>query len=395
MNYSREGFNLDPSLNTRTTQLQVPLTSENFDHAAPVQSFNHNHKSDRLGNFEGNYISEVDQPFVSRLDTNLPLDPQLSHQNVVKHSASTSGSMSENHLIHKAAVPPSDPRNGPLQQNVTGLEDQWRDIREQAQGVLRELHPLGVRFIDYVDAGIDPNVLRKLYASVSIAVDAPSPANQTSQAIQSPTISRSDTILERSVPSSIIGNPRHDKDRPNSKDEPENDRPAVQTAQIPKTSSSASEPKAVGDQISPVSNENSSSLVNNALKSKPNNHESDTRITSPNATTKPVQIPKAPKQPPNIALGKSTIPKPGDKALERKDYIARMLAAKASKPISVVNNTLSPKSPVDLKETASQTPASGENQLADIEEGRRLCIGNLPYAATEGDLRDLFTGFLS
>ena len=303
--------------------------------------------------------------------------------------------MPENHLIHNAAATLDGPINDSLEQDTMDLEDQWRDIREQAQAVLRELHSFGVRFIDYVNAGIDPDVLRKLYASVGMAVDSPPPVNQTSQAMQPPAVRRSDNSLERSIPTSAIENAYQDKNRPDSKDGPENGKQAVETAETPKNLSSDLKSKAIGDQNSSVSKDNISSLENKTPDSKLNKHESDTRITNPNPILKPIQIAKAPKQSPNIALGKSTISKPGDKALERKDYIARMLAAKASKPVSVVNNTLSPKTPVDQKETAPQILALGENLLPDIEEGRHLVIGNLPYAATEGDLRDLFTGFLS
>jgi RNA recognition motif-containing protein len=38
--------------------------------------------------------------------------------------------------------------------------------------------------------------------------------------------------------------------------------------------------------------------------------------------------------------------------------------------------------------------AQNENVIAVVEEGRRLYIGNLAYATTEGELNDFFKGFL-
>lgn len=54
-----------------------------------------------------------------------------------------------------------------------------------------------------------------------------------------------------------------------------------------------------------------------------------------------------------------------------------------------------------LQNTTLADPASGENSAAQNEaviaivaEGRRLYIGNLAYATTEGDLNEFFKGYL-
>jgi RNA recognition motif-containing protein len=39
-------------------------------------------------------------------------------------------------------------------------------------------------------------------------------------------------------------------------------------------------------------------------------------------------------------------------------------------------------------------PAQNEAVIAVVEEGRRLYIGNLAYATSEGDLNDFFKGYL-
>lgn len=47
-------------------------------------------------------------------------------------------------------------------------------------------------------------------------------------------------------------------------------------------------------------------------------------------------------------------------------------------------------------ETTGAQPAAAENEavLASAAEGRRLYIGNLAYATTEGELKDFFKDYL-
>lgn len=47
-------------------------------------------------------------------------------------------------------------------------------------------------------------------------------------------------------------------------------------------------------------------------------------------------------------------------------------------------------------ETAGTQPTAAENEavLASAAEGRRLYIGNLAYATTEGELKDFFKDYL-
>lgn len=53
-------------------------------------------------------------------------------------------------------------------------------------------------------------------------------------------------------------------------------------------------------------------------------------------------------------------------------------------------------SPSDNAGTEQQQPSSAENEavLASAAEGRRLYIGNLAYATTEGELKDFFKDYL-
>ena len=56
------------------------------------------------------------------------------------------------------------------------------------------------------------------------------------------------------------------------------------------------------------------------------------------------------------------------------------------------NTTLSDK-PADSADKSSNT-AHNEAVLASAAEGRRLYIGNLAYATTEGELQAFFKGYL-
>lgn len=50
----------------------------------------------------------------------------------------------------------------------------------------------------------------------------------------------------------------------------------------------------------------------------------------------------------------------------------------------------------DTTENAGTQPTAAENEavLASAAEGRRLYIGNLAYATTEGELKDFFKDYL-
>lgn len=57
------------------------------------------------------------------------------------------------------------------------------------------------------------------------------------------------------------------------------------------------------------------------------------------------------------------------------------------------NTTLSDK-PTDSSADKSSNAAHNEAVLASAAEGRRLYIGNLAYATTEGELQAFFKGYL-
>lgn len=68
------------------------------------------------------------------------------------------------------------------------------------------------------------------------------------------------------------------------------------------------------------------------------------------------------------------------------DNIADTLAATSIAPLANTGaNNVTGGEPINASEN--------EAVIASAAEGRRLYIGNLAYATTEGDLREFFTGF--
>jgi len=62
--------------------------------------------------------------------------------------------------------------------------------------------------------------------------------------------------------------------------------------------------------------------------------------------------------------------------------------AKVTDAVKDVTNTLTNTSITD------NTAANNDAVLASAAEGRRLYIGNLAYATTEGELKEFFKGYL-
>ena len=61
---------------------------------------------------------------------------------------------------------------------------------------------------------------------------------------------------------------------------------------------------------------------------------------------------------------------------------------------SLANTTISDKKPADTAAADKSTDAAHDAVLASAAEGRRLYIGNLAYATTEGELTQFFKGYL-
>ena len=63
---------------------------------------------------------------------------------------------------------------------------------------------------------------------------------------------------------------------------------------------------------------------------------------------------------------------------------------------SLANTHIAPVAPTGANTVTGGEPinaAENEAVIASAAEGRRLYIGNLAYATTEGDLKEFFTGY--
>lgn len=65
----------------------------------------------------------------------------------------------------------------------------------------------------------------------------------------------------------------------------------------------------------------------------------------------------------------------------------------AAAAVNDVTNALANTSLTGNK-SADEKPAANDAVLASAAEGRRLYIGNLAYATTEGELKEFFKGYL-
>jgi RNA recognition motif-containing protein len=61
---------------------------------------------------------------------------------------------------------------------------------------------------------------------------------------------------------------------------------------------------------------------------------------------------------------------------------------------AAVNDVTNALSNTSISKATDDKTAANEAVLASAAEGRRLYIGNLAYATTEGELKDFFKGYL-
>ncbi len=62
--------------------------------------------------------------------------------------------------------------------------------------------------------------------------------------------------------------------------------------------------------------------------------------------------------------------------------------------MSAVDNITDSLAATTIKDSGETNAAQNDAVIAIVAEGRRLYIGNLAYATTEGDLSDFFKGYL-
>lgn len=320
------------------------------------------------------------------------------------------------------------------------------DLRQRAKNVLRELFPLKIRFSELVNEGIEPKLLAELYAEIGIELPLSLPDQSKVNGIESNSKAKdrrtSDQMdLQLASSKALQATSSHHDPADAQRDSSRGD-PAPESAQAMHQSILKSSP----DKVAQSSfSSNKISVTQNEIQDEPH-----TQISNPISLTtnkRPIYSAKAAKAPATALLGKPTTAKSGEKALERKDYIARMLAAKAGKPIPALSSSHStenttnqpqeipskpepknqpqevpskPELPNQLQEVPSKPGSPNQSQEVpskpdlqnqpqenpfkpdstksqqdiDLSEQQRLLIGNLSYRATESDLKGFFSAFL-
>lgn len=74
--------------------------------------------------------------------------------------------------------------------------------------------------------------------------------------------------------------------------------------------------------------------------------------------------------------------------------IVEKVSEAASNAVNDVTNALANTSIIGTSNAAEDKSTANDAVLASAAEGRRLYIGNLAYATTEGELKDFFKDYL-
>ncbi len=243
------------------------------------------------------FIDKSDDSLVSRTAENTPTQHQLSMNTPAQRSA-------------EAGLQSSDQR------------------MEEAKQALRDLHSRGFNFNQIVNAGLDPVVLRKLYTNLGWPVKASS--NLLQQKTAEPQVIVNDVPTE-SIPSAA---------------------PVGIHGQHPKSPQRNSNGDVLGTDTSPH------------LVTKEGKINGQPDVAAPKTEGKPVQsqasLAKSSKSSTLNPLGKASGIKAGEtKILDRKEYIARMLAAKAGKPAATATTLMSPKTSITDSGASAQVQSSG------------------------------------
>lgn len=307
--------------------------------------------------------------------------------------AATSRSMPQNIPSTREAADPIDVSRNDSPQEDLALHRKWQGLHDRAKEALKQLYDDGIGFGEIANEGIDLAVLRNLYSELGIRVPITTQGDQNG--IHRTPIDSAASALETTEPlRRAIKIISQNESEINAIDITKKSTQYAQKLEMSKGSPSTPSSKIVANQTSLRLNENISKLGNKSIggnKTASNSHTLD--LHSSTLLSKPTQTTKAPKLVTNNLLGKTATSKTGYKALERKDYIARMLAAKAVKPISTANSVVSPNASINRpKDTAPNMLLVGENQLDSIEE-RCVYVDNIPFTTTESDLKVFFSGF--
>ncbi len=225
--------------------------------------------------------------------------------------------------------------NTPAQRSAEASLQSSDQRMEEAKQALRDLHSRGFNFNQIVNAGLDPVVLRKLYTNLGWPVKASS--NLLQQKIAEPQVVVNDVPTE-STPSVA---------------------PVGIHGQHPKSPQRNSNGDVLGTDTSPH------------LVTKEGKINSQPDVAAAKTEGKSVQSQASSAKPSKSStlnpLGKASGIKAGEtKILDRKEYIARMLAAKAGKPAASATTPVSPKTSIITDSGASAQVRSSDAAAAIV-----------------------------
>ncbi|KAL6718859.1 hypothetical protein ACLMJK_003093 [Lecanora helva] len=211
--------------------------------------------------------------------------------------------------------------------NGTGNRQNFTDAQlstlksKEAQQALLDLHSYGHNFDQIVARGMNPEILRTIYATAGIPVQSSS-SSQSQQATL-PGISVEDRAM-------------HEKQPLNSQSESLTRTNALPSEKVP------------------------SDLKANPLPTQPKQEEAASTI-DPATGTKPAKTIGS-----NFLAKRSGSSAPDAKSMDRKDYIARMLAAKTGKAAGPSKSSTPPKASEVVMRTETNDPPTASSAAANV-----------------------------
>ena len=268
------------------------------------------------------------------------------------------------------------------------------DLRQRAKACLKELYPLKIGFPQLVKEGIEPKLLMELYAEIGIAIPPSSPQNIEVNGTETNHEEKDLSTLHHKEPHSVSTSTSHVIIPQQKRDNSSKD--SLLGGRVPESLGTTGEPTPKDSHSGIVQNRSFPKQIDvpqaqthGELRTQiVNSTAAQTSTTYPKTAASTSKLTKAPTA---TILGKPTITKSGEKALERKDYIARMLAAKAGRPIPALSTLPTKDNATNQPQESQSKPGSPKQANPDDEGG--LLIGNLSYQATESDLKLFFSAF--
>lgn len=311
-------------------------------------------------------------------------------------SHSLAQSMSKNQVLapkpsleettNRTALRFSFSRESSPPEDIAGFA-KWQRLRDSAKDALKDFYDRGLSFSQLVNAGIDSDILCELYSELNILVPSTTILGST-QAVGLNNVDGGSEItdhphkINNTIQTDIANDKLLESLRKDGKEEHlfKDISMGLKSTNTDKQSFLESKDHANG------------SVVNER-----NAREADARTTkNPNPVSKPIQFAKPNKSTATNLLVKSITAKPGDKGLEeRKDYIARMLAAKSGKPISMASATIPMQNPAERERTSQPPLKVQKTQSAALVEGQHLHVDGTPTKITVDDAKTLLATNIS